>query len=233
MMLSPEIVLEEKGFVAVYKPPGMHTVPLRAGEGGSLLDYCLSIYPEIAEIRGKKAVEGGMIHRLDRDTRGLVLAARTQAAYDSLTDAQSRGCIVKRYGAMTALHRKCGLLPGFPPVPAERALPFCLESGFRPYGPGRRSVRPVPRCERRLYSTSFLESEEMPPRRYFVLEIRRGFRHQIRCHLAWLGFPIIGDALYGGGGGALALKAQGIYFTLPGTSREIQVTLPPVYEDTV
>jgi 23S rRNA pseudouridine1911/1915/1917 synthase len=67
---------------------------------------------------------------------------------------------------------------------------------------------------------------------YAGLSLARGFRHQLRCHLAWIGLPIRGDALYGGGGtGPLALKAQGLAFFDPLDGRPRDFTLSPLDED--
>jgi len=73
-----------------------------------------------------------------------------------------------------------------------------------------------------LYETVCLESRPVSNGqgefRYFRLLLRRGFRHQIRCHLAWIGYPIVNDSLYGGAeedGGFLALCAQGLFFSDP------------------
>jgi 23S rRNA pseudouridine1911/1915/1917 synthase len=67
----------------------------------------------------------------------------------------------------------------------------------------------------------------------FTLRIRRGFRHQIRCHLAWLGFPITGDALYGGlpapeTAAGIALRARTLRFPDPVTGAEREYRLEPI-----
>jgi 23S rRNA pseudouridine1911/1915/1917 synthase len=153
---------------------------------------------------------------------------------DSFLAQQEKGKIVKEYSALVSRPKK--LLPGFPPPPEaflEGPVLRLIESPFRAWGPGRKAVRPAfPGTGRKLafdrdkggaYGTWILERrEEAGP---FVpaeglwhcrLRITRGFRHQIRCHLAWIGFPILNDPLYGGAGeGLLALRACSLSFDDP------------------
>jgi 23S rRNA pseudouridine1911/1915/1917 synthase len=106
-----------------------------------------------------------------------------------------------------------------------------IESPFRAWGPGRKAVRPAfPGANRKLaldkggaYKTGVLEWREeaapsAPAEGLWRCRVRiaRGFRHQIRCHLAWAGFPILNDPLYGGAGeGFLALRASSLSFDDP------------------
>ncbi|MDR3123577.1 MAG: RNA pseudouridine synthase [Treponema sp.] len=235
-----------EGFLVVYKPPLMHSAPL--GEGDSLLGWCAERYPEALRPRGPLQREGGLLHRLDYGTWGLVLIARTQEALEALRRQQQEGVFVKEYGALTDSVPRAPL-PGFPPAAppagAPATLPFAVESGFRPYGPGRKTVRPVlpqggsPKSLRvaldqgRLYRTEILERRGVGGALYFRARIARGFRHQIRCHLSWLGHPVLGDGLYGrpGGEGALMLKAQGLSFLDPFSGETLHYQLPSILED--
>jgi len=229
-MNEPAVVAETAAFLVLYKPAGMHSAPLARGAGGTLLDWCAGFFPETLLIRGRKAIEGGLLHRLDRDTAGLVLVARTQAAFDDLHAQQEQGFLIKDYVARCTRRAQAAALPGFPPPPFYSGGPGVIESAFRPFGPGRRAVRPVIaanefRKEKQAndrghwYRTEIRESREEKDQR-LILSVRlaRGFRHQIRCHLAWLGWPIIGDELYGGAtesGETLALLAHALSFKDP------------------
>jgi 23S rRNA pseudouridine1911/1915/1917 synthase len=242
---EPCMLRETAAYLLAYKPPGMHSAPLKGG-GPSLADWCAALFPEIREIRGIKAGEGGLLHRLDFETHGLVIFARNQQSYDLLLRQQKEGLLIKEYGALAAKSRAG--LRGFPPPPFT-LLPSggVVESVFRPYGPGRREVRPLAgtpgrggsqkaaRDQGGSYCTEILETlrtgglpsgEEIVS---FRIQIRRGFRHQIRCHLAWLGFPILNDPVYGGikaPGGCMALRAQGVRFYDPRTGEETGFSLP-------
>jgi 23S rRNA pseudouridine1911/1915/1917 synthase len=227
-------VLEETAaYGVVYKPPLWHSAPLKGeaypGEPSAriLLFWYADTYPGVLEIRGKNTHEGGVLHRLDYETQGLVLFAKTQDAMDALARQQREGLFVKEYTALSGGNR--GELPGFPPALRAGPAPFTIESAFRPFGPGRREVRPAAltgagRLPKKIaldqgqpYKTEVLEMSRRGDRVYFRLRIHRGFRHQIRCHLAWLGYAILNDTTYGApaGGGALALRAEAISFYDP------------------
>jgi 23S rRNA pseudouridine1911/1915/1917 synthase len=241
--MEPAIVGETSSFIVAYKPPRMHSAPLgppgedRDGSSVSktLLDFVAEMYPEVRSVKGWKPVEGGLVHRLDYETHGLLLVARTQAAMDALRGRQEQDLIVKEYTALSAGMGET--LPGFPPcIPIPPDKPAVVESAFRPYGKGRKTVRPVlPRPGLPLYQTEIVscgESGTGPvPGRVFRLRISRGYRHQIRCHLAWTGLPIVNDPLYGGvidnavSEGCLALCATAISFTDPETGRRVCYSL--------
>jgi 23S rRNA pseudouridine1911/1915/1917 synthase len=274
---APYIVDETETYVVVYKPPLMFSAPLDGGMANeTLLGWCAERCPAVLEPRGAKALEGGLLHRLDFETRGLVLFAKTQEALESLRGQQGAGNFVKEYDALTgpafpgAGGGASGFneppsiprLPGFPPPPGWSAAgreggPYpgaCIESFFRPWGPGRKAVRPVagplgPGKKGRgiahdrggYYRTEIIAvktlpvpgaTEKTPGPRLFRLRIYRGFRHQIRCHLAWIGAPILHDALYGGenaGGGGrrpIALRAALVCFSDPLTGERKTYSLP-------
>jgi 23S rRNA pseudouridine1911/1915/1917 synthase len=237
----------------------MHSAPLKtsavcapSGEQ-TLLEWCARSFPETAAVRGRNPWEGGLLHRLDYETGGLTLIARTQAALNALEAAQKAGLFIKEYAALAS--KAAGSLPSMPPPPfqAERLFaaggalpPLSIESAFRPYGPGRKAVRPVvfncsggnpgKRAQKEIaldrgqpYRTEILEAGAAGESTGFRVRIDRGFRHQIRCHLAWLGYPLINDALYGGASRpeypGLALLAGAIAFPDPltGAVREYRL----------
>jgi 23S rRNA pseudouridine1911/1915/1917 synthase len=240
---EPWIVAETESSLVVYKPPLMHSAPLR--DGDSLLGWCAERYPETLIPQGLLPREGGLLHRLDYGTWGLVLLARTQEALEVLRHHQQQGRVVKEYGVLATSDPQPPL-PGFPPgpstSPAEEPF-FAVESAFRPYGPGRRAVRPVPldkaAPKRRSlvvldqggpYKTEILERQNAGNALYFRVRIVRAFRHQIRCHLSWLGHPVLGDGLYGRaeGDGPLMLKAQSLCFPDPVSGESREYRLPPI-----
>jgi 23S rRNA pseudouridine1911/1915/1917 synthase len=211
IMIEPRIVDLQPDYLVAYKPPGMHSVFLKKQEGRegreeTLLDWCSRFYPEVLGVKGRNPWEGGIVHRLDYETEGLVLFARTQKALDSFLSQQKEGKFSKIYTALSGGKRFT--LPGWPPVPPilspNSGDPVILasnaiESGFRPYGPGRRAVRPVINPPpMKIYRSGILSMEAREGVTLFEVQIQRGFRHQIRCHLAWLGYPLVNDPLYGG-----------------------------------
>jgi 23S rRNA pseudouridine1911/1915/1917 synthase len=224
----PAIIDAGPSYLVLYKPHNMHTAPLETGEGHNLLEWASLRFPEILLIHGKKPVEGGLLHRLDFETEGLVLVARTEEAFQSFSAQQEAGLFLKEYEALSTRRRHC--LSGFPPPPipfellceqakhlsANSSPLVIIESGFRAYGPGRKSVRPVPDAGKN-YTSQLVSIKDEGAALRFRIRLQKGFRHQIRCHLAWIGFPILNDSRYGGlsDGGALALKAVSIQFADP------------------
>ena len=150
----------------------------------------------------------------------------TEEGFLELSEQQEKGTIIKEYEA--CCHRdRFPVIPGFPPVPADclmtKSIIPVIESAFRPFGKGRKAVRPLREENSKyrmgeLYRTEILSCEDRGDKCFLKLRICKGFRHQIRCHLAWIGRPILNDPLYCGGScgsaepGFLALRASGIIF---------------------
>ena len=192
-------------FLVVAKPCRLPSAPLFEGDE-SVLTEAMKEFPEIAHVHGKKEVEHGLVHRIDTPTSGLVLIATTQESYDSLIRSQKEGMFEKWYRAEVEKIPDCAArLGGFPPLPLVHAesLPknFCVRSAFRAFGSGRREVRPVVhesgRAAQKKARSAFYETDiSFEAETIALCHIRSGFRHQVRCHLAWCGFPVLGDSLY-------------------------------------
>ena len=240
---SPYILEETDDFAVVFKPPKMHSVPNKQNNGDTLLGWYAALYPH--------AGEGGLIHRLDFETHGIVLFAKNKKSFDFLNSLQNRGEFIKEYSAVCVIADNPAPISGFPisPVLPDSSpspdKPLVIESFFRPFGPGRKQVRPVIDDSKKhkeiakdrgsFYRTEIIGISD----NVFTVRIRRGFRHQIRCHLCWAGFPIQNDPLYlcpkGEGPetdeplpawGILALCAQALYFDDPsgGGKRECRIS---------
>ncbi|MBR5964940.1 MAG: RNA pseudouridine synthase [Treponema sp.] len=208
-------------FVVLSKPAGLASAPLVAG-GESALTECARLFPAVLKVSGKKTVEGGLLHRIDTATSGLLLIATSQDFYDHIIAAQERGGFVKGYRADCDLDAdNAAALGGFPD--AADALQdqntsargsFCgleISSYFRPFGKGSKEVRPVlPSSNaaalkklgsKKLYSTKvvaadFCDGDVGAKIARVECKIAQGYRHQVRCHLAWLGLPVRGDLIY-------------------------------------
>lgn len=186
----PLVVVYETDEVLIFdKPAGQPSAPLEPGETGTLANALLARYPECANI-GFSPREPGLCHRLDTETSGLVMAARTKDAFDVLTKAIKEERIDKRY-----------LL-----VCEAKDLPESgtIEIPLAPHPKDRRRVlacvhpRDVARYAPRPARTTFTKVSEHGG--YALVEARAGkaMRHQIRAHFAALGHPLVGDGLYGG-----------------------------------
>lgn len=297
--LEPRIVLEDARFLAVYKPPRLHTAPQRSG-GESLAAWVFKERPATLfdpdAARGREAQrdrgdgsrrtaegprppvsEGGLFHRLDFETSGLVLFALDPEALASLVASQEAGLVEKTYRARASvsLTLQDGARPGrgHPSGPAagdwEAALALAAGSGpgpegapdaalaelgrlgagssvecrFRPFGKGGSRVaclapeEPRPAgggrrshgSPRSVYVTELAAMAAEPGREgglEIEARIRRGFRHQIRAQLAWIGLPLIGDPLYGGRPFArLCLHAERLRFPHPGDGSIVDIDL--------
>ncbi|WP_191018099.1 pseudouridine synthase [Treponema zioleckii] len=190
-------------FIVVDKPASLPSAPLKIDDD-SLLTRILNIFPEVKNVRGKKEIEYGLVHRIDNETRGLVLIASSQDFYDFIIESQKNNLFEKTYSAKIQRDsenpKKLG---GFPEN--QPKINFygenIVRSRFRPFGTKNSQVRPVTeesgraalkKCGETVYTTcvKFIGSEEAECR------ITNGYRHQVRCHLAWLGCPVFGDRLY-------------------------------------
>src|SRR5208337_4942902 len=263
----PSVIYQDRSLLAVRKPPRMHTAP--GPGGGDLCAWVFERYPDVKKAGGKSdgssaggrlsLREGGLLHRLDYETSGIVLFARNPGAFDALLRQQELGAFRKDYLALSTASR-AGMPAGSRPrsaVPGgldakawteardrldPGALAAMLErarseaglgvaSSFRAYGPGGSRVACVgaggigP-----TYRSDILACSEGGSAR--SLEIRvglfRGFRHQVRAHLAWIGLPISGDLLYGGAPDErLRLYAIGLSFEHPETGKRLSLTADP------
>jgi len=179
--LALAVCYEDAWLVVADKPPGMPSHPLRPGERGTLASALLARYPEMNGV-GYSPREPGLVHRLDTDTSGVLLAARDAETFRSLRSQLEAGEIDKRYLALCA---------GRPTVPAVHEAWLSAR--------GRRvTVRSAQFREALPVRIELLGAEPCGPSQT-LLEIRapHARRHQIRAQLAALGHPIAGDALYG------------------------------------
>jgi 23S rRNA pseudouridine1911/1915/1917 synthase len=175
------------------------------------------------------------MHRLDYETNGLVLFAKNEKSYKYFKSLQDNGKFIKEYSAicLQSPSEITDSSSGFPPCPLylenfipSSENPFVIESFFRPFGPGRKLVRPViadGKKHREVaadkgghYRTEITGIDK----NIFTIRLRRGFRHQIRCHLSWIGFPVLNDPLYPipltvPESNELALRSHALFFTDP------------------
>jgi 23S rRNA pseudouridine1911/1915/1917 synthase len=207
--------------VVIDKPPGVPCHPLVPGETDTVANALVARFPECATA-SPVAREGGLVHRLDATTSGVLLAARSPEAYGRLRGFFSASQVVKHYLALVA-----GSVTGSGEVRlALRTMP----------GDRRRmqAVATAEHAEAASAVTEYQPREVVGALSLVDLRARTGRRHQIRVHLAYVGHPLAGDALYGGPGlpgleGAflhasrVELVAEGVSFAaeLPADRREL------------
>lgn len=186
--LPLSVLLETDDFVVVDKPAGVPSHPLREGERGTLAGALVARYPEMRDV-GYSRREPGIVHRLDTDTSGVMLAARNAESFRLLREQLQAGKIEKRY-----LARCVGVV----------AAPQVIETPIANDPRDRRKVRActdareAKRLSAQPAATEVLAS--WPATHGSLVEVRanRARRHQIRVHLASIGHPLLGDTLYGG-----------------------------------
>jgi len=198
-----DVVFESDRFIAVSKPAGVASVPLSPHERGCLANAIAHRYPECVDA-GRTRSDAGLLGRLDTGTSGLLLAARSKEAFEELLKAQNRGKIVKYYLAVCLAPRD----QAAPPPPQfwgesgdlqgwkTMALPLASSASDDErviLADGRAGFRGRPVKARTDYRI-LKESEGLA---LVLARITKGFRHQIRVHLASAGLPLASDPLYG------------------------------------
>jgi len=184
--LDVRIVYEDSSILIVDKPAGLPTHGFSGRDGATLANFLVAHRPKVANI-GKSRWEPGLVHRLDADTSGLVVVAKTQIAFENLRSQFRRRRIKKIYLA---------LVRGI--APAEGLIDIPLAHDTR----DKRRMRAVIRAERakgRTWKaiTRYRRRGQAPGLSLLEIDMETGVTHQIRVHLAAIGHPIVADKLYG------------------------------------
>jgi 23S rRNA pseudouridine1911/1915/1917 synthase len=182
------VAYEDESVLVVDKPAGMATHGFSARDRNTLANLLLASRPALMNI-GNSRWQPGLVHRLDTETSGLVLVAKTQSAFEHLR-LQFRGRRVeKKYWA---------LVWGTPVLEGEVAYPLAHDPGDK-----RRmkalcgSAKLGSRQKAWAALTHFRKLSEINGLSLVEIRMSTGVTHQIRVHLATIGHPIVGDLLYG------------------------------------
>lgn len=183
---EPELPLTvlhlDEALIFVDKPAGIPVHPLQPGETGTLANRLIARWPEVAEA-SEDPREAGLVHRLDIETSGVLLAARTRAAWTALRAQFSGG------GAAKKLY--LALVDGPLADDGEIEVPLVQHGDHvRPALSSDAAARPA--------VSRFRVLERWGMNALVEVQILTGVMHQVRAHLAGIGAPIVGDALYGG-----------------------------------
>lgn len=180
-----EILAEGPGWVAVDKPAGMPVHPLREDEDNTALNFVAERYPAIVEV-GEKGLRGGVVHRLDVDSSGILLFGTEERSWKHLRAAFSAHRTRKVYQAL--VHGR---------VPGDGKME--LELRVAQHKPARVEARPAGEgaSDSRLCATSYRVLEGFGRATLLELSPVSGFLHQIRASCAYLGHPLLGDEAYG------------------------------------
>ena len=173
------VIYEDEHVIVVDKPVGLPVHPGPGHPDGTLVNALLARCPDIRGIGGE--IRPGIVHRLDRDTSGIMVAAKTQRAHQNLTEQIRARTVRKDYTAVSV-----GLVT---PEDGTIDAPIARDPRHRQ----RMAVDAGGRPSRSHYRTV----EELPGHTLLRVGLETGRTHQIRVHMAYSGYPLLGDPVYG------------------------------------
>jgi 23S rRNA pseudouridine1911/1915/1917 synthase len=205
------VVYEDADLIVIDKPAGMPVHPGPGHERSTVVNAVLAHCPDLAGIEG--SLRPGIVHRLDKDTSGLLVIAKNDGAQMGLAAQMAARTTRKEYLA---------LVQGHPPPAGTIDAPIGRH-------PGRRKQMAIV-AEGRPARTHYRALGPVGPVTLVLARLDTGRTHQIRVHFAGIGHPIVGDTIYGRRSdliGRQFLHAWRLGFTHPRTGEWIQLEAPP------
>src|ERR1051326_171029 len=219
-----DIVYEDETLVVVNKPAGLVVHPAAGINSGTLANALAYHFQQLPD--SGAGVRPGIVHRLDRDTSGLLVVAKTEAALEHLSDQFRDRTVFKSYAAL--VHGRVSTESGSIDQPLARDPTSRTRMAVVR---GGRSALSLYRVRQRFDRFTLLD-----------VELKTGRTHQIRVHLAWLKHPVVGDETYGAGRdntiqdaklravvrnlGRHFLHAEKLAFTHPETGQRVEFNSP-------
>jgi len=229
-----DVVFEDDDVIAVNKPKGMVIHPAPGHPDGTLVNALLfHCGTSLSGIGG--VIRPGIVHRIDKDTSGLVIAAKNDVAHLSLASQLSERTLTREYSAIV-----CGIIKNdngsvdFPigRHPIDRKRQAVMRSG------GQAPVAPRHAVTHFEVIARFSEVRHNSSYTHVCCKLETGRTHQIRVHMASIHHPILGDTVYGRkkpefGMSSQCLHAQRLRFTHPRTGEtiELHAPLPDYFEE--
>ncbi len=212
-----DILFEDEQVIVLNKPSGVVVHPGAGNQSGTLVNALLSYYPPIRTVG--ESERPGVVHRLDKETSGVLIFAKTDKAYKWLVKEFKSRDISKTYLA---------LVDGQPPTPTGRIeAPIIRDANLRT----RMAVGL--RGQGKTAATEYFTLENFNKHTYLEVHPITGRTHQIRVHLNYIGTPVVGDTLYGHRHssidlGRFFLHARSLSIKLPGdrVPRTFEAPLP-------
>ncbi len=210
-----DVVYEDSDVIVVNKPRGMVVHPAVGHPNGTLVNALMYHCKDLSGINGE--IRPGIVHRIDKDTSGLLMAAKNDVAHTSLAAQLKEHSVTRRYIAVVhgVLEHNEGTIDA--PIgrdPQDRKLFTVTEKG------ARHAV------------THFVVSERFADYTVLELLLETGRTHQIRVHMKFIGHPLVGDPVYGRSKGRTmqvpgqALHAAVLGFTHPRTGERLTFEAP-------
>ncbi len=211
-----DIRYEDMWLLVVNKPPGMVVHPAPGHHRGTLVNALLGLGARLSDV-GSEGGRPGIVHRLDKETSGLLLVAKTDLVHRKLAEMLKKRTITRTYVALVhgSVNRERGRISG--PIgrhPRNRIKMTVLEEG-----------KPA--------TTDFSVLHRFPRHTFLRLNLQTGRTHQIRVHFAHLGWPVVGDDIYGRKEEesytyqGQMLHARTLEFEHPVSGVPLKITAPP------
>jgi len=210
------VVHADAHVIVVDKPAGLVVHPGAGHDAGTMVHGLLARFPDLADIGVGEPERPGIVHRLDKDTSGLLAVARTPAAYASLVAQLQERTMSRRY--LTLVWGSVEGGEGLVDAPVGRAAS----------DPTRMTVSNAGKDARTRYTV--LSRYDAPVSTTLLrCQLETGRTHQVRVHLAAIGHPVVGDRRYGGRRAGLAsprgfLHAEALAFDHPATGERVEFT---------
>lgn len=221
---SPEVVYEDRGILVINKPAGLQVHAARVSDRmrktgrdkepvPTLVDWLAAHYPEIKNVGDDPTLRPGIVHRLDKETSGIMVVAKDQKSFEYLKSLFQKHEIKKTYLAVVVGQpkEKTGVIDA----------PIGIRNGTLKRSTRSKKMAKPAVTEYRVLRTFTREGADGTQAKFSVLEVtpRTGRTHQIRVHLASIGHSVVGDRIYGsktkqpGWAGRLMLHALSLEFT--------------------
>ncbi len=201
-----DVLYEDPAMIVINKPAGLVVHPAPGHQEGTLVHALLARFPELRDPSGE--MRPGIVHRLDKDTSGVMVAGKTIDAVAALQRQMQSGRSHKTYRLLVlgTIQEDAGTID----VPIGRDLVF--------------RQRMAARVDGRPARTEFKVLERLPGYTHVESVLATGRTHQLRVHFAYIGHPVAGDRVYGHGRPPPGLKRQFVH------SRELTITSPATHK---
>lgn len=210
-----DILYEDSNVIVINKPAGMVVHPSAGHDSGTLVHAVLAHCKDLQGIGGE--LRPGIVHRLDKDTSGIILVAKNEKSLTWLQDQFKRRDVQKTYYA---------LVDGAPPTPTGRVDAEIARDPSK-----RKKMAVVTPGRGRAAVTEYETVQRFASHTLVKAHPLTGRTHQIRLHLAFLGTPIVGDKIYGKRKSTLALERHFLHageleIILPGEKEPVKFSAP-------
>jgi len=210
-----DVVYEDSDVIVINKPRGMVVHPAVGHSSGTVVNALLYHCRDLSGINGM--MRPGIVHRIDKDTSGLLMAAKNDLAHASLAEQLKAHSVIRRYTALV-----------YGKVPHDKGT---IDAPIGRDKNDRKMFAVTDRNSKHAV-THFTVTERFEDYTVVELRLETGRTHQIRVHMKYIGHPIVGDPMYGGRAGrTLGMEGQALHagvlgFVHPRTGETLEFSAP-------